>query len=251
MLTRQTEQREQQLFDEGIIAQRRLQEARAAAREADANLAQARSALRLAGMSPAAIEQVAKSGVAQDTVALHATDLGIVTEMDIKPGQRVEAATPLVQIRRTAKLDIEIQLPLSQVAGWAVGASVEVVDHGVSGRVVGICPAVQASSQTSVVRAAINGKPGNLRPGELIMVNLGAVGSSPMWELPQASVVHNGQQAYVFVRTADGFEAHPVTAGNDLGGTVRVTGQFKAGDQLASGGTAALKAAWLAARGSK
>jgi hypothetical protein len=72
-LARQAAQREHALFDEGIIAKRRVQEARAALQEAEATLNQAKAALRLSGMPSATIERIATSGKPQDSVTLLAT----------------------------------------------------------------------------------------------------------------------------------------------------------------------------------
>ena len=72
-LTRQTAQRELQLFDEGIIPRRRVEEAQAALMEGKAALNQAKAALRLSGMSAATIERVAASGKPQESITLAAT----------------------------------------------------------------------------------------------------------------------------------------------------------------------------------
>ena len=61
-LARRALQREQALFREGIIAERRVFEAQAAFSDADAARRQAGAALRLAGMAPATIARVAATG---------------------------------------------------------------------------------------------------------------------------------------------------------------------------------------------
>ena len=71
-LARQTAKREQDLFDEGLIAQRRVQEAQAALQEAEATLKQSKTALRLSGMSMSVIDKVAASGNPQDSLVLAA-----------------------------------------------------------------------------------------------------------------------------------------------------------------------------------
>jgi cobalt-zinc-cadmium efflux system membrane fusion protein len=107
-LTRQTAQREQQLFDEGIIPRRRVQEAQAALMEGKAALNQAKAALRLSGMSTAAIERVAASGKTQESITLAATQAGIVTEIAVQAGQRIEAATDLLHVAQTDSLWLDI-----------------------------------------------------------------------------------------------------------------------------------------------
>ena len=65
------------------------------------------------------------------------------------------------------------------------------------------------------------------------------------WDLPLSAVAHDGNQAYVFVRTENGFEARPVTVAASAGQRVRVQGQIKSGEQVAVSGVVALKGAWL------
>ena len=108
-LARQAAQREQQLFDEGIIPQRRVQEAQAGLKEAEAALTQAKAALRLSGMPAATIGRIAASGQPQDSITLAATRPGIVTEISAKPGQRVEPATALLPIGALGHRNLDIQ----------------------------------------------------------------------------------------------------------------------------------------------
>jgi len=87
-----------------------------------------------------------------------------------------------------------------------------------------------------------------LRPGEMVVVELpvsSKPGSGEAWEIPLAAVAHDGNQAYVFVRTTDGFEARPVTVQASAGQAVRVQGALKVGDRVAVSGVVSLKGAWL------
>ena len=91
-LARQAYTREQKLFDEGIIPQRRAQEAQATLKEAEATLVQTKAELALAGMTPAMIEQVIRSGIPSDRITLSAVQDGIVSNISVRPGQRVVMA---------------------------------------------------------------------------------------------------------------------------------------------------------------
>ena len=248
-LARQAAQREQGLFDEGIIPQRRVQEAQAALLESAATLNQAKTALRLSGMSAATIERIGTSGKPQDSITLAALQAGIVTAIAVKPGQRVEAATALLHLAQTDSLWLDIQLPVTESAHWKAGTKVKVHDRDVTARILSVSPTVSTGSQTVVLRAAVEGKSGQVRPGEFVTVDLpiattqaSAQGS---WEVPLSAVIHDGKQAYLFIRTADGFEARPVQVMASAGQRVRVQGPLKAGEQIAVSGVVALKGAWL------
>ena len=250
-LARQAARREQALFDEGIIPQRRAQEAQAGLKEAEAALNQAKAALRLSGMPAATIERIAASGKPQDSITLAATQAGIVTEIAVRPGQRVEAATALLHVAQTDSLWLDIQLPVSESANWQAGTKVKVQGRDVTARILSASPTVSSSSQTVVLRAAVEGKAGPMRPGEFVTVELPVAATQGSWDVPLSAVAHDGDQAYVFVRTSDGFEVRPVKVVISAGQRVRVQGPVKAGEQIAVSGVVALKGAWLDEKGGK
>lgn len=250
-LARQAAKREQDLFDEGLIAQRRVQEAQAALQEAEATLTQARTALRLSGMSMSVIDKIAASGDPQDSLVLAATQAGVVTEIKAKPGQRVDSTTPLLHLAQTDTLWLEIQVPVTQSNSWAPGTKLKVQGRDVTAQILSSSAMVASGSQMVVLRALVQGKAGQVRPGELLTVELPVAATAGGWDLPLSAVAHDGDQGYVFVRTPDGFEARPVKVSASSGQRVRVQGPIKAGEEVAISGVVALKGAWLNEKGGK
>lgn len=250
-LARQAARREQDLFGEGLIAQRRVQEAQAALQEAEATLRQAKTALRLSGMSSATIDKVAASGNPQDSLVLSAKQAGHVTDIKVAPGQRVDPATALMNVAQTGTLWLEIQVPVADSSTWAPGTELKVKGRDITAQILNSSAVVTSGSQMVVMRALVQGKAGQVRPGELLSVELPAATSAGGWDLPLSAVAHDGNQAYVFVRTADGFEARPVKLSASAGQRVRVQGPVKASEQIAVSGVVALKGAWLDEKGTK
>jgi cobalt-zinc-cadmium efflux system membrane fusion protein len=248
-LTAQASQREQALYAEGLIAQRRVQEAQAAMMDADAALLQAKAALRLMGMSSASIDKVLASGKPQDSLLLTAPQAGVVTDMAVKPGQRVDPSTALLHLVQTGTLWLEIQVPVAEGARWLPGTQLNVQGRSVTAKILSRSAMVDAGSQMVTLRALVQGKASRLRPGEVLSVDLPtATSNTPTtaaWELPLSAVAHDGQQAYVFVRTADGFEARAVHVAARAGQRVQIQGPVKAGEQVAVSGVVALKGAWI------
>ncbi len=250
-LARQTAKREQDLFDEGLIAQRRVQEAQAALQEAEATLKQSKTALRLSGMSMSVIDKVAASGNPQDSLVLAATQTGVVTEIKAKPGQRVDPTTPLIHLAQTGTLWLEIQVPVAESASWATGTKLKVQGRDITAQIMSSSATVASGSQMVVMRALVQGNAGQVRPGELLTAELPVAASAGAWGLPLSSVAHDGNQAYVFVRTPDGFEARPVKVSASSGQRIHAQGPLKAGEEVAVSGVVALKGAWLNDKGSK
>jgi len=247
-LARQAAQRERALFDEGIIARRRVEESAAALAESAAALQQAKAALKLAGMQSGAIERVAAGGKPEEDVTLRAQRAGIVTAIDVKPGQRVEPSTALIHLAQAGKLALDIQAPAGDAGEWRVGAMVQLQGRAGRARIVSIGPVVSSGSQTVAIRAELDAGL-DVRPGEMLTVQLPLASGKDSFDLPLSALVHEGNGSYVFVRTTSGFEARAVTILSSAGQRIRIRGPLKVDDQVAVSGLVALKGSWLGEKG--
>ncbi|MDQ1758222.1 efflux RND transporter periplasmic adaptor subunit [Achromobacter aegrifaciens] len=244
-LARQNAQRERSLYAEGIIAQRRVQEAGAALSEAEAALRQAQAALRLAGMSDAELERLAKTATPQFTLTVRAGRKGVINAISARPGQRVDSTSGLVEISSTESLWLEIQVPAKELVTWVEGSLVTVPGREVSARLLSSTATVDVGSQTVTVRAAVDQSATPLRPGEILSAELASADGPKGWSIPLSGVAHDGKQAYVFIRSKDGFEARPVQLIASAGTVARVSGDLNEGEQVATAGVVALKGAWI------
>lgn len=240
-LAQQTLAREQSLFKEGIIPQRRVEEAEAAERDASAALTQSRATLLLAGVGNAETDQIAKSGDVQSELTLVAKTGGIVTSLNIKPGQRVAVADPLLHLARIETLWLDVQIPSGEAARWAPGDKLHAAD-GVEAKVLNISP-LASDAQTVLLRAQLASGAKHLRPGEFTQAEL-PLATGPAWEVPLSSIARESDQAYVFVRKGEQFTAVPVTVIATAGQRVKISGGLKSGDAIAVSSVIALKAAW-------
>lgn len=240
-LARQTLDRERLLFNEGIVPERRVQEAQAAQHSAVATQRQAEAALRLAGVGDATIRRVADGGRLDDGLTVHARSAGWVTALDVRPGQRVREADALLRLANPREVWLEVQLPVG--ATVAVGQQIALAGRDVSAVAQSLGP-LAGEGQTQTLRARVTRGAALLRPGEVVQVSVPKAGSAG-WALPQAAVFHHEGQAYVFVRSARGFLATPVRVSGGAGSVSQVTGELKAGQDVAVRAVVALKSAWL------
>lgn len=241
--------RERGLLADGIVPERRVQEAEAAAAEDQARQRHAESALRLAGADAGLIRSVADGGAMQDALLLRARSGGVVTKVEVKPGQRVQSAEALLRVADTRKLWIDVQVPVDRQAHVALkGAVLTGVDREVSARVIGFGPIV-SDSQTVTLRAEVTQGASALRIGEALQVRV-PFPAAEGWAVPVPAVARQDNKAYVFVRTAQGFVATPVTVQAGAGQSLLVAGALKSGQEIAVSSVIALKAAWLGKGGS-
>ncbi|MCH7344819.1 efflux RND transporter periplasmic adaptor subunit [Pelomonas sp. CA6] len=245
-LAAKTLQRERQLLAEGIVAERRVQEAEATAAEASARVKQASAALRLAGLDEAQIRRLADGGSpVEGAVLLRSRVAGVVSELKVKPGQRLQPADPAAVVADSATLWLDVQLPVARrtEVATAKGAAVAVLGReGVEAVVASLGSAVD-EGQHLVLRAEVRKGAQALRAGEFVQVRL-PFADTQGWAVPLQAVARDGDRAYVFVRTTEGFVARPVSVIAGGGPLLRVRGDLQAGQQIAISSVIALKAAW-------
>lgn len=250
-LARDSLSRDEKLFQEGIIAESRYLAAKGRQTEALAALSERRQALGLAGLSGAALQRLEKSQAMSGAIEITAPVNGIALELMVVPGQRIEAASPLVKLAQIVPLWLEIQAPLAQVSGLKAGAAVSIPAYQASGKVVQIGSGVEEGSQTVTVRAEIRQGAEKLMPGQQVEAVLAVDSSEKHWHVPNSALVRQRDLVYVFVQTATGFLARQVKLGGETAESSVVIAEFRGDEQIAVRGTASLKAMWqgLAAGG--
>ena len=232
-LWRQTLQRDEQLFAEGLIAESRLQGTRAAASQAFAQQAERSRGLQLAGGAP---------GKFGDSLALVAAIDGVVLEQGAQLGQRVEAATPIYRLASLSPLWLAIQVPQAVAASLRKGMALTVVDPALPGKLVAIGRSVDPLSQSVMVRGEIVAGAERLIPGQLVEVELDSQAGQGV-QLPASAIVRHAGATLVFVAApgAGGFEPRTVSIVNQGGSAVLVEG-IRPGETVVVKGASGLKA---------
>ncbi len=236
--------RDRQLFDEGIIAESRLRAAQAAHQDAAASVEERRQALRLAGMSDAAIGELLAKRKVGTSLALAAPIDAVVLDQMATVGQRLEAAAPIYRLARLDPLWLEIQAPAARITGIKEGAAVTVSQLDASGKLIAIAHSVDPDSQTVLLRALVTRNAKNLRPGQRVEATVAGMtgGAATAWRIPREALVRQGDRSLVLVRTASGFRALPVSILAESANGYSVGGDLAADAQIAVAGTASLKA---------
>ncbi|MDE2440698.1 MAG: efflux RND transporter periplasmic adaptor subunit [Betaproteobacteria bacterium] len=235
-LLQQTLKRDEQLFAEGLIAESRLQSTRATAAQAAALANERRQGLALAGAAP---------GKLGGKLALTATIDGVVLEQGVQLGQRVDTSAMIYRIAQLSPLWLEIQAPLTQASSLKIGDAVKIANSEVSGKLIAIGRAVDAASQTVLLRAAIRAGTKTLHPGQVVEVEIATTGTAGT-RLPASAVARHDGKTFAFIQTAADdksvtFAARPVRVLTQGGNSVVVDG-VKIGERIAIRGVSGLKA---------
>ena len=177
---------------------------------------------------------------------------GVVLSQDVRPGQRVDAATPLMQIARLDPLELQIDVPIASALRLASGAAVHVPAAGASGRVIAVGRAV-GDAQTVSVRALLDAGLAALGPGQHVEAEIDArpaPGGERSWIVPPAALVRlgpAGTQSAVFVRRGERYIAVPALPIGESARDLVVQAALSEGEQVVASGASQLKAALAAA----
>lgn len=200
-------QRDQAMFDEGIIPAVRLQLSRSKQEAAQAQLHAREAELLASGM-----RFDVNSGYATGT--LKAPLSGIVSEAFVAVGQRVEAGTMLFILADSSQLQLDLQLSSEKAAQLQVGDEVSIATRNAKAKIIGVSRAVDAS-QSARARATVTTR-GSLQAGELVSVTVHPKGKANSdkpdthWLVPARAVTQWRGKPWIFVANDKGFEAKTV-----------------------------------------
>ena len=152
---------------------------------------------------------------------LRAPIAGVVGDLTVKPGDVVQAGTPIGRLIRNQRLLARIDIPTNRAQELQPGQTVELLDTAgrtlVRGRIESLDPGVTSASQTLLARAAIH-NPGALRNGQRLRTRV-LLGERRQPAVPFRAVTRQSGQAFVFVVTPEQRAAlRPVRLGALQGG---------------------------------
>lgn len=235
-LARSNLNRDEALLARGFRAKRDVDISRAAAREADVALHQARQQVAAAGIPRGSLNRI----------VITAPIAGQVIGRSAVLGQTVEADAELFRVANLARLSVTLALPPADASRVKPGMAAEIVagNRRQNGRVTFVSPVLDPQTRQVPVIAMLDNRGGTWRVGESVTarVLLAADGDSAI-RVPTTAVQTVEGRTVVFVRTASGFQATPVTLGRQDGAMVIVTAGLTGREQIAATNSFTLKSA--------
>lgn len=184
--------RSQELKERGFLSQASLDTALANQRASSANLASAQASL-----------SETQTRLSQATV--RAPVAGLIIRRSVTRGQIVSAGTEMFRIVRDGRLELDAQVPETELALVRAGQAATVSSDQVgqtTGRVRIVTPEVDATNRLGIARIALAGG-GGFRPGMFARAEID-VGAQPTITVPTASILYRENRSGVFVLTTDG-----------------------------------------------
>ena len=247
-LSKDKAQRDEALFKEGIIAQARLHESQGQAIQTEIAAKERYQSLRAAGMADGQIRQLLSHQTLVSTFTVSAGSNGAIVELEIHPGQRIDAGMPLAKISKDVPLWVEVQATRQQADKIRVGDLLYVKACSTL-KVMAISPQLTGGNQAILIRAQQEKRDACLKPNQFVEVSH-SIGSNTAGSIgiPSGALVQQGADTYVFLKNTQGFEALKVQQVNGSADKVWVTdasGKLKSGAEVAVKGIVAIKGAWI------
>ena len=218
------------LFDRGVAARKEVE-------DADRELADAQAALAEAQATRSAADTSAERTVAR------ATFNGVVASRMHNPGDLVEPSDVVLRVIDPQRLEVTANVPLTDVPRIMVGATARMMSGSTTASVpltVISRPAAVAPGTASVpIRLAFR-MPTSLPAGTPVEVTIDAEPHENVVIVPLQAIVHEGEQAAVFVANGNKAERRPVALGVSDDTRVEVTSGVKAGEPVIVQGQAGL-----------
>ncbi|SEK34040.1 efflux RND transporter periplasmic adaptor subunit [Ectothiorhodospira marina] len=244
-LARQALERDQNLFREGLIPERRLLETQSRQQELSNHENQFRQQLALAGLSENALTQLARTRQLSGTLSVHAPIAGTIIKQMVETGQSVDTAEPLYRLAQLNPLWLEVHVPLAQLDTVALGTSVLLPAQGLQGQVIAVGSMVHEKDQGILLRARIPDAAEQLRPGQFLEAQLAQPLQPGHWRLPATALVRHGGETWILVDADNAFLPQPVQVVAQEDQTVVVRAPLEPSNRVAIRGVAAMKAIWL------
>lgn len=229
-------QRLTQLADEGIIAQARADEARAALAQARASVAEQRRLASLGGVGP------------DGMMTLSAPISGRVAHVGTETGGPVDGMEAPFVIEAEGSYQIELQLPERLAKQVRPGMPVEIMlatEAGepipVGGQILAVSPSIDPATRSVLARASIGVAPG-IVSGRNVSVTIKGSAAQDGIAVPANAVTKVGGEDHVFVRKGKSYEPRKVTVIAATGDQAVISDGLKAGEVIAASSIAELKA---------
>ncbi|HEY1059699.1 MAG TPA: efflux RND transporter periplasmic adaptor subunit [Limnobacter sp.] len=249
-LEHQNLRRDSALLQDGLIAQRRLQDTQARVQMAQFGVQAARQTLLGMGLSADTVRRIEHSGEVRSPVEIQAPANGQLNSLTALAGQRVKAGDPLFQVATAQQPDVLLNASTSQAALVAVGDGVVVPGCTAPGRVTGVGQSINPDTQALDIRVAMPASP-CLRLNQLVQATIQSQrkpADPTGFAVPAQAVLNNAGQRWIFIQNTQGFDAVEVQVLSQTGDTAAIRPIHArpnlAQAQVAVSGLALIKGAW-------
>jgi multidrug efflux pump subunit AcrA (membrane-fusion protein) len=245
----------EQLFKDGALARKAVDEAQVAYAQAHAQLQTAEQHLK--ALQEVANEEQVKSAAAQVDAAkghydgaaaqvsyseIRSPIAGVVTDRPVYAGEMATAGTPLLTVMDMSTVVARMSMSLAQAKDIKDGDEASVTtpesDDPISGKVITVSPAVDPNTTTVQVWVQVDNKDGTLRAGGSARVAIVAATIDGAVLIPAVAVLPSDEGGTMVLTVDDKEVAHqkPVQIGAREGDQAEVVSGLEPGERVVTVG---------------
>ena len=202
----------------------------------------ARRRLALLGVSSAQVDEVLRRGEPMRQVSIASSADGIVIELNVRQGQQVAPAVPLMRVADLSRVWITVELPESQAGSLQAGQKATARLRALpgkefSGEVQYVYPRLESATRTASARIAFDNPQGELKPGMYAEVMLAARADkgpeTAALLVPSEAVIRTGTRTVVIVAEANNrFRPASVEIGSESQGQTVILAGLEEGERV-------------------
>ncbi|MBL8074114.1 MAG: efflux RND transporter periplasmic adaptor subunit [Nitrospira sp.] len=239
--------RAKELYDNKAVSLAELQRREAAMKTARAELREAKNRLQLLGVPPEEIERLDRELTIKADMSLRAPFDGRVITRNLTRGEVVETEQKLFTVANLTDVWVIGNVPEKDVRFIHKDQRVHVVvaayPHAIfSGTITYVGDVLDPATRTMSLRVTVPNPERLLKPEMFAIISVFSTSNPDVLSVPIAAVQEGPAGKTVFVQREIGvFEARPVKLGDEEGDVVQVLEGLKAGEQVVTKGSFALK----------
>ncbi len=237
--------RDQKLYKEGVIADRRWLKTKASYQVFKSHFNETRQLLEISGISKEDINSLEKNHKMSSQLNITSPITGVILQKMITAGERVDALVPMFRVANLDTLWLDISVPQQRIDQIHMGDSVLIDNMDITAKVFLLGKNVHEQNQTVLVRAVIETNTDSIRLGQTISVKISQANKDTMFKIPNSALAHFKGKSYIFIRNKTGFTVKPVQIlGKEQQQSI-ISAEIQLNNEMATTGAVALKAIFL------
>jgi len=245
-LAKRNLEREKNLFDRGVGAQKNLLTTEAEFKVAEAWLNAAEKKLHVLGFTEGMVQELEKSHQINPIISLYAPIGGkVIASMAVR-GAMVDQNSEILIIMDPTVLWVEAEIYERDIAKIKIGQDVEVSVPAYPvetfpGKISFIGDVLNEGSRTITVRTEIRNREFKLKPGMFSDMTVFLNHPDKVLAVPDVAILDDRDQKIVFISAAEGYRLQAIKVGVKEGGYWEILEGLTEGDEVVTAGNYQLK----------
>ena len=235
-------ERYERLISQDIGARKDLIAAEAAYTIAQAALNASEKTLHALGFTEEDVEGIKNSHIVNVELLIRAPIAGNVVERNVTVGERVGEDSNLFKLIDLRRLNVDGQLYEHDIRLVSKGQKTTISVSALPGTayygsVTFVGQTIDPETRTLMVRTTIDNPNGVLRTGMFARVKILTGSAAPVLCVPQAAIIEESGESFVFVPDGESYQMVPVTTGCRDAQWVEIVEGLSEGDDVVVGGS--------------